>query len=592
MFAISELPLLHPILNSIILFGMKKVLLCALNARYTHSNLALLCLKHSVQPNDDIHILELSINDRVSEIVDRIVSQHPDAIGFSCYIWNIELALKAASTVKKILPGCIVFFGGPEVSFNSEALMTKHSFIDMVFRGEGEISFKHFIECFNNEQPIKDIPSASIRVKNEIITTQDTPLFDMAELPFLYQDLTPYKNKTLYYETSRGCPYRCAYCMSANENMRFLPLDRVYTELEYFLKANVQQVKLVDRTFNYPKQRAYDIFKTLIELSKKYPESRTNFHFEISACLLDDEMLKLLSLAPKDLIQLEIGIQTTHAPTLKAINRNHNISKLFRSTKVLCDMPNIHVHVDLIAGLPHEEYATFAKSFNDVYALGAQQLQLGFLKVLKGSPMHELAEKYDIKYTDYAPYEVLSTHVLSYDGIVKLHHIEHVVDTMINTGHFSKTLAQLVPRFDTPFEFFERIAHYLESSEFFKRPQKKQALFAMVYRFTLEYVKDGTSMIKEALMYDWLCLEKPRSWPKGLEVSYTEAEKQQIRKLYKDKEFVARYLPKYQSLSGGEISKRCFTMRIDHLFTQPVLALFDYGCKRADKLFIQIIDYL
>lgn len=564
--------------------------MCALNARYTHSNLALLCLKHSVQPNDDIHILELSINDRVSEIVDRIVSQRPDAVGFSCYIWNIELVLKAASTVKKILPRCIIFLGGPEVSFNSEALIIKHSFIDMILRGEGEISFKDFIERLNNEQTIKDIPSASIRVKNDIITTQDAPLFDMAELPFLYQDLTPYKNKTLYYETSRGCPYRCAYCMSANENMRFLPLDRVYTELEYFLKANVQQVKLVDRTFNYPKQRAYDIFKTLIDLSKKYPESRTNFHFEISACLLDDQMLELLSHAPKDLIQLEIGIQTTHAPTLKAINRSHDLDKLFRSTKVLCDMPNIHVHVDLIAGLPHEDYATFANSFNDVYALGAQQLQLGFLKVLKGSPMHDMAEEYAIQYTDYAPYEVLSSHVLSYDELKSLHRIEHVVDTMVNTGHFSMTLARLVPRFDTPFEFFEQLTDYLEESTFFNRPQKKQSLFAKIYQFALIYLKDEINIIKEALIYDWLCLEKPRNWPDGLEVCHSDRNKQQMRKLYRDADFIAKYLPAYHNLSGGEISKRCIMVLFHDLFEKPSWVLFDYGHKRGDSSFAQSID--
>lgn len=582
---------MHPILNSLILFCMKKVILCGLNARYTHSNLALLCLKHSVPINDNIHILELSINDRISEIVNRIVSGQPDAIGFSCYIWNIELILKAASTVKKILPNCFIFLGGPEVSFSSEALMTKNSFIDMILKGEGEISFKHFIECFNNGLPLLGIPSACIREKDDIVTTQDEPLFDMAELPFLYQDLALYKNKTLYYETSRGCPYRCAYCMSANEKMRFLPLDRVFSELEYFLKADVQQVKLVDRTFNYPKQRAYDIFKTLIELSKKYPKSRTNFHFEISACLLDDEMLKLLSKAPKDLIQLEIGIQTTHAPTLKAINRNHDTKKLFNSTKLLCDMPNIHVHVDLIAGLPHEDYATFAKSFNDVYSLGAQQFQLGFLKLLKGSPMHDMAEEYSIKYTDYAPYEVLSTHVLSCDELSVLHRIGHVVDTMVNTGRFSKTLAQLVPRFNTSFEFFEQITEYLENCEFFKRPQKKQSLFEILYRFSLNYVEEDINIIKEALTYDWLCMEKPRNWPKGLEVYHTEAEKQQIRKLYKDTEFVARYLPKYQHLSGGEISKRCFIVRFNYLLKKTTWMLFDYGHKRGEEGFIQTIVY-
>ncbi len=569
---------------------MKNVILCGINARYTHSNLALLCLKHAVEPNDHIQLIEMSINDRIPSIVEHIARSMPDAVGFSCYIWNIEFVVKVASTLKKVLPNSFIFFGGPEVSHDSIDMMKHHNFIDMIICGSGELPFRHFMESFQRGESILDTPSATIRDGDRIISTQDTLHLDMDTLPFLYNDLESYKHKIIYYETSRGCPYRCAYCMSANEKIRYLSLDRVQDELEFFIKANVRQVKLVDRTFNYPLERAYAIVEMLINLSEKYPKSQTNFHFEVSACLLDDKIIDLLSQAPKNLIQLEIGIQTTHPETLEAINRKHDVAKLFRNTKALCDMDNIHVHVDLIAGLPHESYAIFAKSFNDTYTLGAEQLQLGFLKVLNGSPMKEMADKYTIKYTDYAPYEVLSTHVISYQELSMLHRIEHVVDTLYNTGHFKKTLEHFIPYFPSPFAFYEKLALYLDQHDFFIRPHKKSTLFEKVYGFAQEIQDIKIDIIKEALTYDWLRLEKPRNWPKGLELPQTEKDKQQIRNFYKDKDRIDKYLPAYQNLSGSDISKRCAIVYFDHLFTQPTAVLFDYGKSRDHERFAQIID--
>jgi len=556
---------------------MKKITLCTVNARYTHSNLALLCLRAAAKPGPDIRIVETSINDSVSVIVNRIAEGEPDAVGFSCYLWNIGIILKAASDIKKILPGCFLFLGGPEVSHDSRALMEKHGFIDMVIRGAGELPFAHFAERFEDGRDVSATPSADIRCGNKIITNDNAPPLDMNLLPFVYDDLTKYDNKIIYYETSRGCPYHCAYCMSANDDVSLLPAARVKRELEYFIRAGVRQVKLVDRTFNYPRDRAYELFEALIGLSERYPRSGTGFHFEISACLLDERMLELLKTAPPGLLQLEIGIQSTHPATLEAVGRRQDVDKLLQNTRAICAMGNIHVHVDLIAGLPYESYEIFQKSFNDAYALGAQQLQLGFLKVLKGSPMQSMAERYDIRYSAYPPYEVLSTHVMSYQELVMLHRIEQLVESMHNTGHFMKTLAYIIAGFKSPFEFYEQLAHFLLSREYFTRMQKKQTLFELVLSFARETGCGDVKVIEEALMFDWLSLEKSRSWPKGLEPVQTGEQRSQIRELYRNREWVAEHLPALRDLSGPDIARRCELVYFEHLFGEKRAAVFTYG---------------
>ena len=571
---------------------MKNITLCGINARYSHSSLALLCLKHAAKQNDHINIAEFSINDRIPKIVDRIVSGRPDAVGFSCYIWNIDHVLKTASTVKRILPSCFVFLGGPEVSYRDTDILNQHRFIDMVIRGQGEIPFSRFTEQFINGQSVLSTPSASIRNKDDIITTADAPAFDMSNMPFLYNDLRPYHDKIIYYETSRGCPFRCAYCMSANDSVSFLPIDRVKSDLEYFIRSDVKQVKLVDRTFNHPPQRGHAILEALIELSNQYPRSRTNFHFEISASLLEDRTLELLKKAKNCLIQLEIGIQSTNPDTLKAVNRNHDMQKLLHNTEILCGFDNIHVHVDLIAGLPNEDYDTFKKSFNDTYRLRPDTLQLGFLKVLGGSPMRKLTDKYCITYTEYAPYEVLSTHVLSYEALSALHRIESVVDMLYNTGHCKHTLKHFIAAFDSPFSFFEQFALYLHQQGYFEQSQKKKRLFELLYQFAQSIPNADQQRLKEALVFDWLCIEKPKGWPAHLEIVYTENQKLQIRRFYQDQTNIKKHLPEYQHLSSGAIAKRCMICPFNHLFPAPTAVLFDYGKKRTDPKFFQRINGL
>lgn len=547
---------------------MKKVTLCAFGARYSHSNMALHCLRAAVP--FDVKVLELSINDRIDSAIEKIVEDKPDAVGFSCYIWSIEHVLKAASSIKKILPDCFVFFGGPEAS-DGEDLMKRHSFIYMIIRGEGETAFAHFMHRFMQNKSIMSTPSAFIRSGSQILSTPDAPPADLNELAFIYSDLSAFKNKAIYYETSRGCPYRCAYCMSANDNVRFLSLDRVKNELEFFIKSGVMRVKLVDRTFNFPAKRAYDIFSILIKLSEKYPQSTTNFHFEISACLITEEIIDLLKKAKPGLMQFEVGVQSTNEQTLRAINRSHDTQKVLGNTKKLCQLKGILVHTDLIAGLPYEDYESFAKSFDDVYSLGAEQLQLGFLKVLRGSPMHALAEKHGIEYTDYAPYEVLKTKWLSYSELRKLHKIEDMVESLHNSGRFNKTLPLLIK--DSAFKFFGSFAEYAESKDYFKRPHSKQTLFELLLGFS-----GNNKLIKEALIYDWLSGDKNLKFPSGLVPSVPS--KDNTREFYVNPE----NLPHYSHLSTRQINSRCFICEFKLLFSNFATLLFDYSDQKKPTI--------
>ena len=565
-------------------------MLCGINARFTHSNLALLCLKKAASDADNIHIAEFSINDRVPKIVSDIVQTQPDAVGFSCYIWNIEHVLKTASTMKKIMPQCFIIFGGPEVSFNSAELMKKHAFIDMIIKGQGEVPFGTWYGEYMDGGDITATPSACVRTDDQIYETAEGPPYDMSGRPFVYGDLAAYTNRTIYYETSRGCPFNCAYCMSANERMAYVPIDRVRQELEFFFKAGVRQVKLVDRTFNFPPKRGQEIVKVIIELSKVYPQALTNFHMEISACLLDEETMVLLRQARKDLIQLEIGIQSTNPDTLAAVGRTHNTDKLLDNTRALAGFGNIHVHADLIAGLPSEDYETFQKSFNDAYSLHADALQLGFLKVLKGSPLYQKAGQYGIVYTEYAPYEVLKTHAITYEQLAVLHLIARIVDTLYNTGHANRTLAYIVPRLKTPFAFYERFALYLKKSSYFEKPQKKKLIFEMLYQFAAESKNADIDCVQEAIMFDWLCLEKPRSWPKQIEAPMTPDDKKQRRDFFGVRDNIQKYLPAYQNMPPAEIEKRCFICEFSHMFDKKTKVLFDYGKQRCDDSFCQFLD--
>jgi len=552
---------------------MKKITLAAVNARFSHSSLALLCLKHAAFEKEAVTLREYNLGQNTMDIAADIIATDPDAAGFSCYIWNIDTVVKIASVVKTVRPHCLVIFGGPEVSYDCEQLMRHWPFVDVIVRGAGETPFYHLTRSLAADESILSTPSSCIRTPSGVVHTPAAPPFELSSRPFLYDDLSAYKNKMIYYETSRGCPFRCAYCMSANEPLSFLPVERAIAELEYFMRADVRQVKLVDRTFNYPDKRARQIIAALIALKQKHPQSRTNYHFEISASLLTDETVALLASAPKGLLQLEIGIQSTDDAVLQAVSRTHDTRKLLKNTRTLCRAGNMRVFVDLIAGLPLETYESFSHSFDDAFALGADKLQLGFLKLLRGSKMRENASAHGIVYTSHAPYEVLQTPTLSYEELRRLHRIEQVLDSLYNEKLTQKTLSILTRVYRSPFAFFDGYTRFLEEEGYFSKPQKTETLFALLFCFARQAVDE--TLLREALAYDWLCLGKPGGWPDGIFVSTVNP-----------KDALRRFSELPLSLSAREFGKRFTAAYFTTLFGAPVWLLFDHSKKRGDEGFI------
>ncbi len=567
---------------------MKRILLCGLNARYSHSCLALLCLKNAVPEDLPIETVEFSINDRLPAITDAILRAQPDAVGFSCYIWNIEHVLKAASTVKKVLPECLILLGGPEVSYDAKGIMEQNPFIDMTVCGPGEAAFAHFAPRFCRGESILDTPSAYVRAEDGLRQNPAAPRWDMDDTRFMYSDLSAFENRTIYYETSRGCPFRCAYCLSAEEPVSFLALERVEKELEHFVASGVRQVKLVDRTFNFPPERAKNILQTLSSLKSRYPQSPTNFHLEISACLLDEETISLLASAPEGLLQLEIGIQSTHPETLRAISRTHDTTKVLHNTALLCALPNLRVHADLIAGLPEENYAAFARSFNDAYSLRPAALQLGFLKLLRGSMLRRNARELGIIYTDYPPYEVLGTPSVSYAQLSALHRIAELVDALYNSGVFPMTMGQIIPEFPSPFAFFEGAADFFNAQGFFDRLQPPQRVFVLLAEFCRLQGTDSAT-VREALAYDWCCRNEGGAWPQAIMIP-AQPDTRALRRFFSDPGNIRHYLPNDTGLPPRQIEKRCRIYAFPLLFPPHGWVLLDYGQRRSSERFSQTIS--
>ncbi len=567
---------------------MKKIILTALNAKYIHTNLAVRCLKAYVGNVHDIAIVERTINDNIDDVLEEIVAHSPDAVGFSCYIWNIENVLKIASSLKKVLPECTVFMGGPEVSFECKDFLEKYHFIDMIIKGEGEITFSKWIDRFEKDIDFSDIKGIAVRKEDGIYdNSMQTETFDLNSLPFFYKDLSEFQNRIIYFETSRGCPMRCAYCMSGNlGELMYLSIEKVETAFEYFLKSDVKQVKLVDRTFNFPLERAKEILNILIKLKKKYLESSTNFHFEITASLFDDEFLEILEKAPKGLFQFEAGVQSTNKNTLKAISRSLDSEVLLDNLKKMASLKNIIVYADLIAGLPHENYESFKSSFNDVYNTGADKIHLGFLKVLKGSGLKEKADIYKIQFSEYAPYKVLETSNISYLELLKLERVENIVDRYKNSELYTNTLPLALKWFPSPFDFFERFSEFAHERRFFKSNQSIAKQFDLLYRF-LESLTDFDLMtLKDVISLDWALMEKPRRYPDCIKKTADEKEKIYTKGFYNNQDNINHYLPDYIDISPSQISRMCHMVFWNK---EKKVFLLDYK-KEKDNRAIEIIQ--
>ncbi|MGF6375281.1 radical SAM superfamily enzyme YgiQ (UPF0313 family) [Clostridiales Family XIII bacterium PM5-7] len=481
-----------------------KVLLTTLNSKYVHSNLALKYLYCVAADSDlDLHLQEFTINNDMTYVYTEMVRGGFDVVCFSCYIWNIEKIVQLGAELKKACPELKILLGGPEVSYEAEDFLTQNAWADYIIKGEGERPFFQFCkELVLNRKEFNRVEGLVYRNHGQICSNPIGQLLPMDRVPFPYERLEIEQDKVIYYESARGCPFQCSYCLSSLEtSMRMLSLERTFRDLRYFLFHEVKQVKFIDRTFNINGDRAFEIWQYLIHNDN----GKTNFHFEICGELIEDRHLQLLSKARKGLFQLEIGIQSTNANTLKAVDRSEHIQKTLERVEKLVELGNMHIHVDLIAGLPEEGYKSFAASFNQVYALGADNLQLGFLKLLKGTKIRKQAETYGYVYRDEAPYELIANHHMSAIDLVKLKMIEHVLDLYDNKGGFSKTIAFLMPIVgNSPFHFYEQLADYFYGNGYQHRSHKKEDLYRIFMGFLLdkkrlddETVNQGKALLAE-----------------------------------------------------------------------------------------------
>lgn len=462
--------------------SVMKMILVSLNSKYIHSNLAIRYLSKYVSEIEDIDIYEFTINQNLNFIASEIYKLSPNLVGFSTYIWNLNESLRVCEILKEVKPELKILLGGPEVSYDGEKIMGNNPFIDYIIYGEGEESFKEFVKSIDDNKELCNIKGLIHRKGNKVIKNKERDLIhDLNTIPFPYGNINNLENRIVYYESSRGCPFNCQYCLSSTiKGLRFFDIERVKRDLIALMDANVKQVKFVDRTFNANKKYALEIMKFIKEKNPK----NINFHFEIAAHLIDDEFLDLLKDVKKDLFQFEIGVQSTNESTIDAINRTTDFLHLSDVVKAIKSYGNIHQHLDLIAGLPYENYDSFKNSFNNVYALRPEKLQLGFLKLLKGSGLRLVKEEYGYKYIDEPPYEVLESNYISYEELLKLKGIEDLVEKYYNGEFFEHTLNYLIENhYSSAFELYEDLLDFWEEKGYHRNSHSRNKLYELLVEF-------------------------------------------------------------------------------------------------------------
>ena len=489
-----------------------KILLAACNAKYIHSNLAVYDLKaYSSDYDEHVILKEYTINQPKDEILKDIYSSGADVVCFSCYIWNTSFVRELIRDLVKILPKTAFWAGGPEVSYDAEKFLTEMPEMTGVMVGEGEKTFHDLLEFYiDGKDSLEEISGIAYRTGDKIIHNGWRELMDLSAIPFVYEHLEKFENRIIYYESSRGCPFSCSYCLSSiDKKLRFRDLELVKKELQFFLDHRVPQVKFVDRTFNCKHEHAMTIWKYILE----HDNGVTNFHFEISADLLREEEMELMSQMRPGLIQLEIGVQSTNPETIRAIHRHMDLKKLEHCVNRVHSFRNIHQHLDLIAGLPYEDYDTFHQSFNDVYQMKPDQLQLGFLKVLKGSLMQKEAEVYGIVYKEKEPYEVLSTNWLTYGEVLKLKMVESMVEVYYNSGQFWHTLEYLVPFEKDAFTFYEKLGSFYEKKGYSEISHSRMRRYEILLEYLQEETDVPTEVAAQKMLYDLYLREKLKKRP-------------------------------------------------------------------------------
>ena len=505
-----------------------RCLLVAINSKYIHSNPAVYLLRECALRDlkqkqifgVEVELAEYTINHHASEIFDDIYLHHADLVCFSCYIWNIEYVRQLVRNLKNLCPSVKIWVGGPEVSYDCESFLRSLLQVDGVLYGEGEKSFPALIEYYaareKDANPLsKTFPDGAAWLDENGIfhQTSPQPLTPMEDLPFIYDEagrMDGFKNRIIYYETSRGCPFSCSYCLSSiDKKLRFRPLDTVKKELAFFLEQRVPQVKFVDRTFNCKKSHAMAIWQFICD----HDNGVTNFHFEIAADILDEEEIALLKTMRPGLVQLEIGVQTANHDTIHSINRKMDLARVAQVTEKIRQFHNIHQHLDLIAGLPLEDYESFGHSFDVVYKMKPSQLQLGFLKVLKGSPMQAQASQYGILSQAEPPYEVLKTPWLSYDDIIRLKGLEEMVETYYNSGQFSNTVKVLCKQFDRPFLLFEALSYEYRARKMHEKKHSREAQYQFILDFAAARTTLDDILVRQVLTLDYYLRDYARKRP-------------------------------------------------------------------------------
>ncbi len=485
-----------------------KTLLVSIDSKFIHSNLALKYIRNYCGDSFDIKLKEFTINQKIEYITDEIISQGADLICFSCYIWNIEYINEIIYILKTANPKLKILLGGPEVSYETKETMEENQFVDYIIYGEGEISFHEFLCAIHENKELSLINGLAFRCENEIIINNSREInHDLDKLVSPYENNEKYYDKIIYYESSRGCPYRCAFCMSSiDKSVRFFSLERVKSDLLVLLSTNARQIKFVDRTFNADYKRAMKIMQFIVDNNK----NNMTIHFEITADIINDEFLDFLKSMPVNMFQFEIGVQSLNIQTLNEINRKTDINKLIHVINEIKENKNMHMHLDLIAGLPYEDYNTFKMSFNEIHNLYADKLQLGFLKVLKGTKIYNDLEIHDIKYNEKAPYEIIKNKYISYEQILKLKNIEELVDRYYNEKYFDTTIRYVVENYykNKPFDFYEDFSVYWKNNNLYMAMHNRKKLYEIIYSFAKE--KEILSdKFMDNLLYDFVsCNEK------------------------------------------------------------------------------------
>ncbi|MGP1598946.1 DUF4080 domain-containing protein [Peptoanaerobacter stomatis] len=493
-----------------------KILLTTLNSKFIHSSLALKYLYNNIYDIADVSVREYTINENLQDIFCDIMSENYDLIAFSTYIWNVEHILKLCCDIKLANPYTKLLFGGPEVSFDSIDFMKKNDMVDYIIRDEGEIVFRKFIMAYEDKS-FENVESLTYRKNEEIIENIDArPIENLGMIRGAYDifDENSIKDKIVYYETSRGCCYNCSYCLSSvTKSVRFFPYKKVISDLEKLVSLGAKQIKFVDRTFNYDKKRTIDLIKYLCTLDN----GGINFHFEITAHIMQDDLLDALKNVRQGLFQFEIGVQSTNKQTIKAVNRIDNFDELSKKVRKIKSFGNIHQHLDLIAGLPYENLDSFKHSFNDVMALEPDNLQLGFLKMLKGSPINSVVGQFAIKYRNYAPYEVISTQFLSYKDIFLLKDVESVLEEYYNSMTFNYSMKFILSKIDNDyFSFFERFCNFKKGNDYNKNLSRDDR-FYLLFDYARSFLSGkNIYFFKELLRFDYLLMGRNRVIPEFL----------------------------------------------------------------------------